>query len=113
MSDWGDSEEVTGLAEARSLLAQRLDEFRIELRNRQFERGFARIEVSSERVLAVIDAAFLVLNAARDEKCTLDGKEPSDIHVRPEGPNGNLINRCEHHPSHCWSYVGERIDCPS
>jgi hypothetical protein len=113
MSDWGDSEEITDLAEARRLLAQRLDEFRIDLSNPQSERGFDRIEVSSERIQALIGAAFLVLNAARDEKCTLDGKEPSDIHVRPEGPNGNLINRCEHNPSHCWSYVGERIDCPS
>jgi len=115
MSGWGDSEEVPGLAQARSVLAPRLDELRIDLRirDRQFERGFDRIEVSSERVLAVIDAAFFVLNAAIDVKCTLDGKEPSNIHTRPEGPNGSLISRCEHYPSHCWSYVGERIDCPS
>jgi hypothetical protein len=112
MSRWQDFDDLEAIAEVRRLLAERLEGLREDLREGEYKGTSARVEVFSERAFAVAEAALLMLMVTQ-EKCSLDGKRPSDIHVRPEGPNGNLIRRCGHTPSHCWSYVGERIACPS
>jgi hypothetical protein len=64
-----------------------------------------------ERVAAVAEAAIEALQAASRTKCTL-ASPPKDINTRPQGPDGELIMRCEHDPAHCWSFTGKQIACP-
>jgi hypothetical protein len=69
--------------------------------------------IDTDRIISVLQTALLAFAAANDIKCTADGKEPVDLHTRPEGPDGEMIMRCEHDPSHCYSYgEGHRISCP-
>jgi hypothetical protein len=115
MSGRGDSEQIASFAKARQEFERRVIEFRLELRTHELELHAYRPvdDPVMNKMLAVVDAAFFALNACVETKCTLEGKEPVDIRARPSGPNGDLIQRCDHAPSHCWSYAGTRIDCPA
>jgi hypothetical protein len=103
----GPNSSFRSIAQARKQLVEMLE----QLRDPRLQ---DRIEVvfTPERVAAVAEVALAALDAATDTMCTLDGKEPVPIHTRPRGPNGDLIMFCDHHPSHCWSYTGSRIECP-
>jgi hypothetical protein len=114
MSERGDSEQIANFAKARHEFERRVSEFRLELRTRDLELSYLPVDDPvMSKMLAVVDAALFALNTAVDTKCTLEGKKPVDIRVRPSRPNGDLIMRCDHTPSHCWSYTGTRIDCPA
>jgi hypothetical protein len=61
--------------------------------------------------MSSIGIAVTGLFAACDTKCTLAG-DPVPVRTRPEGPNDDMITRCEHDPAHCWDGSGRKIDCP-
>lgn len=61
--------------------------------------------------MSSIGVAVTGLFAACDTKCTISG-DPVPVRTRPEGPNEDMITRCEHDPAHCWDGSGRKIDCP-
>jgi hypothetical protein len=106
MANRGD-ESMEAIDRARRLLADlALALEQGALREGQFS------EARREELRLVGDALALLLEAP-DIKCTLDGKEPVPIHTRPEGPDGRMVMRCEHEPSHCWNLDGVRVECPA
>jgi hypothetical protein len=74
----------------------------------QLDRRSARLVVTA---MSSVGIAATALFAAADTQCTLDD-EPADVRTRPEGPNHDMITRCEHDPAHCWDGNGRYTTCP-
>jgi hypothetical protein len=89
--------------------------FRLQQFNDGLQHAASVLDRRSSRLvttaMSALGMAATALFAAADTKCTQGGTE-ADVRTRPEGPNHDMITRCEHDPAHCWNGVGSSIKCP-